>query len=286
MSTSVVLPPRAAPALGLLKSGRNDIEVFVEDSSSPNLWVIFLRRYLPSNIRLDSVNVLGSKSNVIDACKADQKNDGRKKLYIIDGDLDLLLGRPKPRLRHLYRLRRYCIENYLLEEGALVLAATILNPRLDIGVLQEEGDYSEWLESNRDSLLGLFVFYAVAFELKREEQTVRYSVFKLVSHGDADYGLCRESVFRRILGLYRIVRRDCTSEEAREIYQRVRVNANEGGVERFVSGKDYILPLVFLRWKAKFRVNIPMNSFKTLVAKCIEGPLDPYLLRRLRQVVR
>ena len=219
-------------------------------------------------------------------CKADQGNDGRKKLYIIDGDLDLLLGRPKPRLRHLHRLRRYCVENYLLEEGALVLAATILNPRLEIGILRQERDYPEWLDRNRDSLLGLFVFYAVAFELKREEQTVRYSVFKLLNHGDGEYGLCRESVFRRVLGLYRTVRMDCTKEEAREIYQRVRTNANHGGAERFVSAKDYILPLVFLRLKAKFRVNIPLNSFKALVAQCMEGPLDPYLLRRLRQVVR
>lgn len=286
MTTSVVFPPRAAPALGLLKSRNNDIEVFVEDTSAPNLWVFLLRKYLPSSVRLDSVNVLGSKRNVIDACKADQAVDGRKKLYIIDGDLDILLGKPKPRLRHLYRLRRYCVENYLLDERALISAATILNPKLEYDSAQQEVNYSGWLDGNRDALLGLFIFYAVTFELKRDEETVGYSVNRLLEEDTKVFRVCKNRVFRRVIGLYRCVRSTCTAEEIRNIYDRVRHNSVMGGVEQFVSGKDYIFPLLYLLLRKKFRVNIPINSFKTLVAQCIERPLDPYLLRRLRIVSR
>lgn len=101
MNTSATYPPRAAKALGHLKANNNDIEIFVEDKSSPNLWLKLIRKYLPRDIRLSSVTVLGCRDNVIRACRADQIWDNRKKLYIIDGDLDLLQGRRKPRLRHL-----------------------------------------------------------------------------------------------------------------------------------------------------------------------------------------
>ena len=130
MTTSVRYPPSAARALGLLTSHNNDIEIYVEDTSTPNLWVKLLRKYLPPNIRLNDVNVLGSRVTVIQACKLDQQLDGRKKLYIIDGDLELLIGKHRPRLRHLYRLRGYCVENYLMHEDALVSAVTTLRDPL------------------------------------------------------------------------------------------------------------------------------------------------------------
>ena len=47
MSTSVVYPARAAQALGLLKRRHNDVEIFVEDSGAPNMWVKLLQSYLP-----------------------------------------------------------------------------------------------------------------------------------------------------------------------------------------------------------------------------------------------
>ena len=90
MSTSVVYPAKSAPAIGYLKRSSNDVEIFVEDTANPNMWVKLLKKYLPSSIRLNSVTPLGGRKNVLDACKEDQAIDDRKKLYIIDGDLDLI----------------------------------------------------------------------------------------------------------------------------------------------------------------------------------------------------
>jgi hypothetical protein len=106
--------PRAARAIGLLKSFYNDIEIFVEDNASPNMHLFICRAVLGGRVKLTSVNPLGGRDAVLDACRRDQAVRPGKRLYVIDGDLDLIMGRSKPRLKHLYRFRAYCVENLLI----------------------------------------------------------------------------------------------------------------------------------------------------------------------------
>jgi hypothetical protein len=120
--------PRAAKALAFLKRHYNDVDIFVEDTGNHNMWLLFLRKMLPSSVHLESVNALGGRDRVIEACRLDQSDTGRRKLYIIDGDFDLLLGRKKPRLRFLHRLKAYCIENLLITEKAIVQIGMICKP--------------------------------------------------------------------------------------------------------------------------------------------------------------
>lgn len=107
---------RAARALGFLKRRSNDIEVYVEDTSSANMWLQIIQKAFGSNVKLTSVNMLGSKKNVIDACSIDQANDGRRKIYLVDGDLDHLCGKKVRQLKYFHALRAYCIENLLLSK--------------------------------------------------------------------------------------------------------------------------------------------------------------------------
>lgn len=283
MKTSAVYPPSAARALGLLTSHNNDIEVYVEDTATPNLWVKLLRKYLPHDIRLNSVNVLGSKTNVIKACKSDQEIDGRKKLYIIDGDLELLTGKKRPYLRHLYRLRAYSVENYLLDEEALVSAVTTVNTKIDQESARREIDLNGWLERNRRCLESLFVCYAVTYELDNTVRTVGFSVYRLL-RGKKIWDFCETKVSVRILRLYRRIRNDFSKEDMRLVYERIRMNARNIGVVRFASGKDYMFPPIYQLIKSRNRTNITINSFKVLVAQCLESPKDPYLLRRIRKL--
>ena len=286
MTTSVKYPPRAAPALGFLNARRNDIEIFVEDSSTRNLWLNLLKGYLPVGIRLTTVNPLGSKQDVIDACRADQQDDGRRKLYIIDGDLDLVRGLPRPRLRYLFRLRMYCVENYLLDEDAFVDAVVTLDGRIDAIAVFQQLDFLGWFERNRRILRNLFICYAVSNELNEEVGTVRFSIHRLFRPGDANFDLCEIRVGSRIVGLYRSIRRNRSKHETRLVFDRVRQNADKLGVERFVSGKDYLFPPLYNLMKARFRITVSSNSFHGVVAQCLVRNLDPYLLRRIRSVCR
>jgi hypothetical protein len=94
--------PRSARAISLLKAFYNDIAIFVEDKASPNMHLLICRRVLGEGVRLSSVNPLGGRDAVVGACRLDQTVSPRKRLYVIDGDLDLLMGRAKPKLKHLY----------------------------------------------------------------------------------------------------------------------------------------------------------------------------------------
>ena len=210
MKTSVALPPTAARALGFLKRAENDLEIFVEDTASPNMWVKLLKLYLPAEVRLNSVSVLGPRDKVISACRADQAVDGRRKIYIVDGDLDLLRGVPKPRLRHLYRLRGYCVENYLLEEAAFVAAATTFDLKIERAAAARMIDLDGWLRRNEAALVALFVCYAVSHELVPKHETVRFRVHRLFRPEDPNYDLCETLVFRRTTSLYRLVRQECS----------------------------------------------------------------------------
>ena len=234
-------------------------------------------------MRLNNVNVLGSKMNVIKACKIDQEFDGRRKLYIIDADMELLTGKHKPRLRHLYRLRGYCVENYLLNEGALVSAVTTVNTRIDENSARRQIDFLGWLERNRKSLESLFICYAVTYEMKRELKTVGFSVYRLLKAGN-NFDLCERKVFLRTIELYRRIRSDCSKENTRLVYEKVRMNAEAIGALRFASGKDYIFPPIYQLIKSKSATNITIDAFKVLVAQCVDNAEDRYLLRRIRNV--
>lgn len=284
MTTSAVFPPKAAQALGFLKSAQDDVEIFVEDTSAPNMWVKLLRSYLPSGVKLRSVSVLGSRENVIGACRSDQAIDSRRKLYIIDGDLDILRGMGKPRLRHMYRLRAYCVENYLIHYVAFTEAITTMNPNVSLEDAARRFQWKEWLERNGQLLERLFVCYAVVYELAREEKTIGYSVHRLLRDGRGEYDLCERKVFARTSALYRLTRGKHSRQEVRAVYDKVRKNAAAGKVEEFVSAKDYILPPLFGILKLEFRKNERMDLFTMLLASNCTGAEDPYLRRRIQKL--
>lgn len=283
MRATVEYPAKAARALGFLNSHNNDIEIYVEDTATPNVWVKFLRKYLPKSIRLNNVIVLGSRQNVLKACKYDQIRDGKKKLYIIDGDLDFLLGRPKPKLLHLYRLRGYCIENYLLDHDAWISAVTIVNPKIDEVRARRQLDLAGWISRNAKNLERLFIGYAIVFEMKPQIETVGYSAHRLLkSEKSTDF--CGRKVSIRLIRLYKEVHSNYSNKEIRECYEIVRESAECINVVKYVSGKDYIFPMIYKLVKSKYGHNIREDSFKALIAQCLNVVEDPYLLRRLRNL--
>ena len=284
MSTTATYPPTAAVALAFLKAASNDIAIYVEDTAAPNLWLKLLKKHLPEAVRLRSVTVLGSRDNVVRACRCDQSIDGNRRLYIVDGDLDLLKGRAKPKLRHLYRLRSYCVENYLLDEQAIVSAVMTLDPKAGEERVRRQVDYTGWVRRNETVLTQLFVCYAVTHELRGEKETVGFSVHRLLQRQDVDFDLCATKVSRRVVSLYRSIREVCSRHETRIVFDRVMNNAGKFGAERFVSGKDYVFPLLYKAIRRSFRINVRLTVLSVLIAECMKEVSDPYLSRRLKGI--
>ena len=256
----------------------------MEDTAGRNLWIKLLRHYLPKDVKLENVNVLGSRHRVLNACSLDQQRDNRRKLYFVDGDLDLLRGVRKPRLKYLYRLRSYCVENYVVNENSFVSAITTLNIKIDYHTAREELDLFGWIERNGAALYSLFICYAVSYELKNEQQTVGYSVHKLLRWNNTDLDFCEKRVAIRVISLYRGIRLDFSSDEVRTVYERIKANAERLGVWRFASAKDYLVPQLYRMIKKKFGMNMSLGSFIALLADSATNREDPYLRRRLKSL--
>lgn len=92
------------------------INFFVEDADQENLYYQILSKLFP-NIKLKRIFPLGGKSNVIAHIKVHARS--KKNIYIVDKDFDDLLGKVF-NYPNLFYLEQYSIENYFLDEKAMV----------------------------------------------------------------------------------------------------------------------------------------------------------------------
>jgi len=283
MTTSASYPSRAAQALGILKSHSNDLDIFVEDTVRSNAWLKFLRRYLPEGVRLNSVNPLGGRKEVLNACKSDQKIRNRARLYIIDSDFDFLLGKKKPNMNHLYRLRRYCFENYLLDQSSIEEAITTLNSSASYDSVNQKININAWLYKNENMLKSLFICYAVYQKLEIKEKTVSYSCYNLKN---SDNNYCIKKVKKRIFHLYKKAINEKGQKKVRVIYDLVKNNSENMSASDVCSAKDYIIPLIHELSKDSFKMACSRKDFVNALSTFANTNIDPYLKRRLARLVK
>jgi len=259
--------PRSARAIGLLKSFYNDIEIFVEDKASPNMHLLICRRVLGEGVKLSSVNPLGGRAAVIEACRLDQAVTSRKRLYVIDGDLDLIMGRAKPRLKHLYRLRAYCVENLLLGQSAIESVCLQSAPELQPMQVRTALDLANWLAALAQGLVPLFKAYAMTRAIDPTVRTVGTKVHPLCVQQGNHLSLNYPKVFAHIRRLFRQI--VLAGRRAKLRHCRPKIEARCSGSLsdlRYVSGRDYILPLLYHRLRAEFEFRGTMEQLKVQLA--------------------
>jgi hypothetical protein len=282
--SAVKYSPRAARALGALKQFYNDVEIYVEDTTSHNMILFICRRILGDDVRLTSVNQLGGRLAVIAACRLDQQQDGRRKLYVIDADMDLLLGTPKTRLRYLYRLRCYCIENLIVDEAAVIEVAAESSPNSPPHRLALRLAYATWLSNAATQLMPLFVAYALVRQFAPEVPTVSFPSLRLTNSSPRGPELSAVKIRRRLKTLLLEIRRVATWAEIRAEKRNVSTRVAEFSARKdyLISGKDYILPLLATRLRQLANVRSSREELKVRLAHNYDPSREPYLARRLR----
>tara|TARA_R110001583_G_scaffold61489_1_gene181622 strand:- start:357 stop:1223 length:867 start_codon:yes stop_codon:yes gene_type:complete len=286
MKTTAILPARASQGLAHLQSQKNDIVVFVEDNAGRNLWKKVLRKFLPAGKKIENVNPLGGRKNVLDACKADLNKSGPPRLYIIDADLDIIKGKSKPRLKNLYRLRRYCVENYLIHDDGFVHIAQTFDADIDESNAKNQIDSSGWIQRNSVALRQLFIWYAVASELNCRAQTVKYHLSRLTQNNSAKFDICQVKTKIRLIGLYRELRRNHSRAEIVDLLKKYEENIRRKTELEFVSGKTYIIPGLEPLLKRDFGVNLTASAFSSMLAEKMPPAVDPYLKRTISNLIK
>lgn len=283
-TTTVKYSPRAASAIAFLKASINDIDVFVEDTSNRNMWNYFLRKHLPTGVRLSSVTMLGGKEVVIEAARIDT-GTSRPTLYIIDGDFDGLLARPKPREKKLFRLDAYCIENLLLLDTAVIDVATSADIELTPEQAASRFSYSSFMERNGPALRFLFAAYAVCHEVAPEEKTIGYNCRSLFLNRKDRVDFCSKKVTARVLPLLRLARtRD--PKKFFSTFRKVKHLAREKDPALFCSGKDYLLPPVHISLCKAFGFRGTEEQLKVTLAKSSFAPKNKKLSRAISSAIR
>ena len=278
----ITYSPRAAKALAYLKTSYNDVDIFVEDKGGQNMWLRLLRPLLPKGKRLSSVNLLGGRESVIAACRLDQAAGKRKRLYIIDGDFDFLLGKPKLRLKRLHRIPAYCIENLLIQEHSLIQIGISSQPQMTEQQIAHRLNFSDWYSSTYHKLRGLFAVYATAHALAPSLRTSSLPISELyVNQGQRPPLLSTEKIQRRAIAVARQVCSLVGQVSFNAHFRAVRNRIVGLDAAKVVSGKSYLLPFLLIRLTKLLSYREGIETLKVRLAENWRPELDPWLARRL-----
>lgn len=136
----------------------NDVNFYVEDRDQENLYHEIIGRLFP-RLKLEQVFSLDGKQNVLAHC-TDLQNRSRanRSVYILDKDFDDLLGIMVKRPNLIY-LDKYCIENFLLEELAIIQIALEAEPRKHPGQVKRNLDYGNFISAALRCLYACFNYF-------------------------------------------------------------------------------------------------------------------------------
>jgi hypothetical protein len=262
----------------------NDIDVYVEDTTCRAMYEHFINRVLRGKARITRILQLGNRARVVAACTADQGNDKRPRLYIIDGDLERLRGKRPPRLKRLYRLRAYAFENLLLDEDAVVEVLRDSLSNLDKHAIRATLRFDELEAEAQGPLFRVFIVYSIIFNLNLPINTISYNVHRLASL-DADrvprvsQSLVRQRLRDLLLAIFQVHSRERYLRELRKVRKRISFRHLHGLSE--VSGKSYILPLLHERCVRLGRYRDSPDSLRARLARYCRLNVDPGFRRAL-----
>ncbi|MFC4688229.1 DUF4435 domain-containing protein [Epilithonimonas pallida] len=264
-------------ARSVLLEDFNEIDVYVEDTSveTKKLYTIILNKATNSKYSIESVLPLGNSKSVIDEWKKHKGiNDGRKKVFIIDGDFYLInedinevINDDKiSDLTGLYILPKYCIENFLIDESALISLIHDDDPIQNHSQISENLNFQEWVVENEEQLYNLFILYSIIIKFKLGIQNVQFGVGKLCT--DSSGVVCKTKIQNRIDDLKSEITAKISINLEQEIkIRKEKLHLAENKLLKFVSGKDYLFPLLKSRIKSKHKFNPDQASFKIRLAK-------------------
>lgn len=237
-------PERARRSIAAFFIKWNDFDVFVEDTAkyTSTLYTSFVSRITGGQCKVDKVIPLGDRGKVIDAALADTATGGRRRLYLIDGDLDIISGLPIAATERLFAHRVYHVENYFLCEDAYIQILHEENPRLSIEDIREKLGFSAWLVEVKP-LLDLFRVFGLTRILDPSLQTIGLRIGSFSVDHKIDQGKIKAFCIARVSDLRARFSPQQFSAAVKQIDERVAVTHHYIDL---ISAREFLLPT--LKW--------------------------------------
>jgi len=236
---------------------RNDIDIYTEDElKDKEFYKVLFKRLLDPKINVNDITPLGCKKNVIESCKKEPDN-GRKKIFIIDGDVSIIHGGNILQLEHLHVLDAYCIENFVFDENAIVNFIYLLCAQQSMDDIEKNLELDSWLATYANKLIELFIHFAI----------VDFFGGKFKLNNIAKY-FDKESFSEKLVDIeIEQIKKDILNITSQENYEaklfelKERWPVSNENLIRIVSGKDFLLPILLNKTK-KFRKSkaLPTND--------------------------
>lgn len=150
--------------MGALFFEVSDVTIYIEDTASGmrNFYKKLLERKFPT-INIDNIVPLGKKTEVIKACQ-EKKFKKSKEIYIIDGDLDIVLCQ-KVKFKSLFQHNVYCIENYLFDEDAVSHFISNESGKIDdIELIKKTLELDLFLNTNSLHFIEIYKLFAIIYK--------------------------------------------------------------------------------------------------------------------------
>ena len=224
---------------------RNSITIYTEDEEKDKEFyrTLFKRLLEGTDIVINDVFPLGNCNEVYKKCSQEDCSNGPC-LYIMDGDI-FIMSTPKPAIPHLYILDSYCIENKIIDEGAICQAFYNYIGKIDYDIVKIKIDFNAILNNIRRPFMCLYNYFALQQELcghyKKEKglrffdvktNKLKYNELKkkikeVVHEISAEKGLTHSNIYNQY------------------IQRTISCPHTVDNLLKYVSGKDYLLPCLF-----------------------------------------
>jgi len=247
----------------------NDINIFIEDTEKgiKKLFTELISRALPE-YKIEEIFPLNGRLNVLK--KHQEYIEGKyqtqgNNIFIIDGDL-YLFNQSIVNYKGLLGLNKYCIENYLIDENSIIeflYYEDAEKNRDDIKILLS---FDNWCNDNL-LLIYLFILYSIAHNQETGIQTISYKVINLIKN---NLGIIdKKATIRKIL----VIKKEIILKIGKQRYKNIRnqiftnISINQNSLLKYISGKDYLMPLLLLKMKQVTKFNHKTEILKLKLAK-------------------
>lgn len=245
----------------------NDITIIVEDTGKEGFYTQVFKRLLCNKLRIYKVLGVGGKEQVF---RRFERSAGGaplpREFYLVDGDFDELVGRTCPNSNLFYRLPRYDMESFLIEEHPICVIAEEEAPHTNAVKFRDLLQVRPWETEVVNASVRLAACVALLQELDDRRTEISQSIEQYVSGNEniPDKAII-ESQIARVRATQTVVEHQEFDTLLEQMVARMGMSNRER--RRWISGKNILVPLMTRLLRQHTRRNVQKESLCFRLAK-------------------